>query len=75
MLKKIIVVSKIIITKSILGIDGYSVEECVVFNPKEEIEKSVENNNSVIAKYELSLLIKRWGFDIPLTVAIPENSD
>ena len=64
-----------IITKSILGIDGYSVEECVVFNPKEEIEKSVENNNSVIAKYELSLLIKRWGFDIPLTVAIPENSD
>ena len=64
-----------IITKSILGIDGYTVEECVVFNPKDEIEKSVENNDSVIAKYELSLLIKRWGFDIPLTVSVPENSN
>ena len=64
-----------IITKSILGIDGYSVEECVVFNPKDEIEKSVENNNSVIAKYELSLLIKRWGFDIPLTVSIPGGAN
>lgn len=62
-----------VIKKAILGLDGYSVEECIVFNPKDEIIKTMDTNDSVIAKYELSLLIKRWGFDIPLTISFPET--
>lgn len=62
-----------VIKKAILGLDGYSVEECIVFNPKDEIIKTIDTNDSVIAKYELSLLIKRWGFDIPLTISFPKT--
>ena len=62
-----------IIKKAILGIDGYTIEECIVFNPRDEIIKTLDTNDSVIAKYELSLLIKRWGFDIPLTISLPQT--
>lgn len=62
-----------IIKKAILGIDGYNIEECIVFNPRDEIIKTMDTNDSVIAKYELSLLIKRWGFDIPLTISLPQT--
>lgn len=63
------------IKKAILGIDGYSIEECIIFNPKDEIIKTMDTNDSVIAKYELSLLIKRWGFDIPLTLSLPCSNE
>jgi hypothetical protein len=42
-------------------------------NSKDEIIKTIDTNDSVIAKYELSLLIKRWGFDIPLTISFPKT--
>ena len=62
-----------LVKKAILGLDGYNIEECIVFNPRDEIIEYIDTNDSVIAKYELSLLIKRWGFDIPLTMSIPVN--
>ena len=64
-----------IVKKAILGIDGYSIEECIVFNPRDEILETMDTNDSVIAKYELSLLIKRWGFDIPLTLSLPGSDE
>lgn len=62
-----------IVEKAILGSDGYGIVECIVFHPARDLTISVEWSNSVIAKYELSALIKGWEFDFPLEIALPKD--
>lgn len=61
-----------IVEKAILGEDGYNIAECIVFHPDSDISHSVAWSNSVIAKYELSTLIKGWEHEFPLEIAIPK---
>lgn len=61
-----------IVEKAILGTDGYNIVECVLFRPDHDISESVSWSDSVIAKYELSTLIKGWAYDFPLEIAIPK---
>ena len=61
-----------IVEKAILGMDGYNVAECIIFHPDNDISESVAWSNSVIAKYELSTLIKGWEHEFPLEIAIPK---
>lgn len=63
-----------IVEKAILGIDGYNIVECILFRPDYDISESVSWSASVIAKYELSTLIKGWAYDFPLEIAIPKVS-
>lgn len=63
-----------IVEKAILGIDGYSIAECTIFHPDNDVSSSVEWSDSVIAKYELSTLIKSWEYEFPLEIAIPYTS-
>ena len=64
-----------IVEKAILGIDGYSIAECTIFHPANDVSTSVEWSDSVIAKYELSTLIKGWEHEFPLEIAIPKASN
>ena len=48
------------------------ITECIVFRPDHDISTSVTWSNSVIAKYELSALIKGWEYEFPLEIAIPK---
>ncbi len=60
-----------IVEKAILGTDGYSVAECTIFHPDNDVSTSVEWSDSVIAKYELSTLLKGWEYEFPIEIAIP----
>ncbi len=61
-----------IVEKAILGIDGYQVVQCIVFNPDIDFD-SITSINSIIAKYELSSLIKKWEYEFPLEIALPQK--
>lgn len=60
-----------IVEKAILGIEGYNIVECTIFHPNNDVSSSVDWSDSVIAKYELSTLIKGWEHEFPLEIAIP----
>lgn len=60
-----------IVRKAILGIEGYTIVECTIFHPNQDVSKAVDWSESVIAKYELSTLIKGWDHEFPLEIAIP----
>ena len=60
-----------IVEKAILGINGYSIAECTIFHPNNDVSRTVEWSDSVIAKYELPTLIKGWEYEFPLEIAIP----
>jgi uncharacterized protein (TIGR04141 family) len=59
------------VKKAILRQDGYDVVECIIFDPLHNLSESVEWSRSVIAKYELSALIKGWSYEFPLEITMP----
>ncbi len=55
--------------------DKYEIFECIVMNPSINILNDVSKIRSIIAKYELSTLIKKWTNHIPLIITFPKYGD